>query len=162
MANRVAWYDRKWVMPALAILTFVSMPFQQDIRDAVTGVVTLDDWFFDFLQAAGLVGLVIVLVLRSNRAARTCEDLREHFRRSLAQNRSKLEKDLANQQKQLQKELAELTDSRLKPVLEGLATLQSNVRTFDSRLSALDSRLGAIDSRVAALTDMVGRSKKPT
>ena len=50
MAKRVnAWYDRKWLMPMLAILTFVAMPFREDIREAVSGLgVTLDDWLFDF------------------------------------------------------------------------------------------------------------------
>ena len=39
MPKRVnAWYDRKWVMPTLAILTFVSMPFREDIRKAATGL----------------------------------------------------------------------------------------------------------------------------
>lgn len=162
MANRVAWYDRRWVMPALAILTFVTMPFQQDIRDAITGVANLGDWLLDSIQALGLVGLVIVLVLRSNQAARTCEGLREHFQQSLANSCSQLEQQLANERKQLHEKLSDLTDSRLKPILEELSTLQSNMKTFDSRLSALDSRLGALDSRIAALTDMMNRSKKPT
>ena len=36
MPKRVkAWYDRAWLVPAVAILTFVSAPFLEDIRQAV-------------------------------------------------------------------------------------------------------------------------------
>ena len=84
MANRVAWYDRKWVMPTVAVLTFVSMAFIEDIRRAVTGVVVSDDWVFDLLWAGGLIGLVVVLALKSDRAKRACEDLREQFQQDLA------------------------------------------------------------------------------
>ena len=141
MAKRVnAWYDRKWLMPALAILTFVSMPFREDIREAVKGQgVILDDWLFDFLLAGGLIGLVIVLVLKSDRAARTCEDLREQ-----------MQEDLANYRKQLQKDLADLVDSKLKPITDGIGTLQSNVSALGNRLDALDSRITALKELLVA------------
>ena len=136
-----AWYDRKWLMPTLAILTFVSMPFREDIREVVSGLgVMLDDWLFDFLLAGGLIGLVVVLVLKIDRAARIYEDLRDQ-----------LQEDLANHRKQLKKDLAALVDSKLQPITDSIGTLQSNV-------SALGSRLDALDSRITALKDMVALS----
>ena len=157
MAKRVnAWYERKWLMPTLAILTFVSMPFREDIREAVRRRgVTLDDWLFDFLLAVGLIGLVVVLVLKSDRAARACEDLREQMQEDLANHRNQLKEDLANHRKQLQEDLASLVDSKLKPITDGIGTLQSKV-------SALDSRLAALDSRITALTEVVARSSNRT
>ena len=155
MAKRVnAWYDRKWLMPMLAILTFVAMPFREDIREAVSGLgVTLDDWLFDFLLAGGLIGLVVMLVLKSDRAARTCEDLREQLQEDLADHRNQLKEDLANHRKQLQKDLAALIDSKLKPITDGIGTLQSNVSALGSRLDALDSRMTALKNIVAHSTN---------
>ena len=139
-------------MPTLAILTFVCIPFREDIRKAVTGLgVILDDRWLDFLLAGGLIGLVVVLVLKSDRAARICEDLREQFQEDLADHRSQLKKDLANHRKQLQKDQVALFDSKLKPITDGIGTLQSNV-------SALGSHVSALDSRITALKDMVARS----
>ena len=103
--------------------------------------VMLGDRLFDFLLAAGLIGLVAVLVSKSERAARAAEDLRER----------RLQEDLANHREQLQKDLAALLDSRLRPVTDGVGTLQSNV-------SALAGRLDVLDSRITALKAIVGRS----
>jgi polyhydroxyalkanoate synthesis regulator phasin len=142
MPNRVkAWYDRKWVMRTLAILTLVSAPFREDIREAVKGLgVMLSDRLFDFLLAGGVVGLLVVLMLKSDRAARACEDLREQMKEHLAKHR-----------KQLQKDLASLVDSKLKPITDGIGTLQSNVAALNSRLQALESRITALESRIAGL-----------
>ena len=80
MPKRVeAWYDRRWLLPTIAIFTLISAPFQEDIRKAVpAGVgVMLEDWFFDFLLTGGMIGLAVVLILKSDRATRACEDLRQ-------------------------------------------------------------------------------------
>ena len=69
----------------------------------------------------------------------------------LADHRNQLKEDLANHRKQLQKDLAALIDSKLKPITDGIGTLQSNV-------SALGSRLDALDSRMTALKDIVAHS----
>ena len=150
MANRVAWYDRKWVMPTLAIVTLVSMPFPEDIRRAVTDVVKLDDWFFDAPWTAGIIALVVVLASRIHRATRTCEVLREQFQDDLAKHRRQLKEDRADHRKQLKKDLADLIDSRINPITDGIGKLQSDVSGLGSRLGALDSRLGALDSRLSA------------
>ena len=163
MAKRVsAWYDRKWVIPTLSILTLV-FPFREDIRKAVTSLgVVLDARLLDFLWAVGLIGLVVVLVLKSERAARTCEDLREQLQEDLANHRNQLKEDLANQRGQLQKDLADLLDSRLKPITDGVGALQLNVSALGSRVSALGSHLGALDLRITALKDAVDRSTNKT
>ena len=157
MAKRAnAWYDNKWVMPTLAILTFVSMPFREDIRGAVTGLgVTLDDRLFDFLLVGGIIVLVVVLVSKSDRAARTCEDLREQLQEDLAEHRNQLKEDLAEHRKKLQDDLATLADARLKPIADGIRTLQSIV-------SVLGSRVDALDSRITALKEVVTRSSSKT
>ena len=136
-------------MPTLAILTFGSMPFREDIRTAVIGLgVTWGDRLFDLFLAAVLVGLVVVLVSKTERAARTVEDLREQSQKDLAKHRNQLNADLKNHREQMQKDLAALLDSRLKPITDGLGTLQSNV-------SALNGRLDVLDSRITALKDIV-------
>ena len=111
----------------------------------------LDDRLLNFLLAVGLVGLVVVLVLKSDRATRTCEDLREQ-----------LQEDLADDREQLQKDLTALLDSRLKPITDGVGVLRSKVGALDSRVSALDSqvralgsRLGLLGTRITALKDTV-------
>ena len=171
MAKRVnAWYDRKWVMPTLAILTLVFTLFREDIRKAVTGLgVMLDDRWLDFLLACGLIGLVVVLVSKSERAARTCENLREQLQKDLAAHRNQLKKGLANHREKLQKDQAALLDSRLKPITDGVGTLQSSVRALGSRVSTLSSRvstlsssLDALDSRITALKDVVAHSTNTT
>ena len=153
MAKRgKAWYDRKWVPTILAILSLVSGLFREDIRGAVTGLPLFQvDWFYDILMAVGVIGLVLVLMLKSDRAARTCEDLREQLQKDLAKHRKNLNEDLASHREELQKNLVALVDSRLKPVADGVGTLDSN-------LSAFGNRLGALDSRITALADVVARS----
>lgn len=160
-----AWYDRKWLMPTLTIVTLVSMPFREDIRDAgkvLLGGVILDDRLFDFLLVAALVSLVVVLLSKSDRATRTCEDLREQMQQDLANHRKQLKEDLASHRQQLQEDLTALADSKLKPITDGLATLQSNVSASGSRLDALDSRITAlkdlVDSKITALKDLVDPS----
>ena len=151
-------------MPTLAVLTLVSM-YREDIRGAVSGVgVMLDDRLFDFLLAAGLFGLVVVLVLKSDRATRTCEDLREQVKRDLAAHQNKLGEDLANHRSQLQQDLVALVDERLEPITDGLTGLQSHaialggrLDALDSRITALGGRLDALDSRITALKDLVTR-----
>ena len=148
-----AWYDKKWLLPALAILTFVSGPFREDIRDAALKAVdiVLGDWLFDVLLAGALIGLVVVLMLKSDRAARASEDLRQKLHQDLADHRRLLQKDLANHRKELQQHVATLVDSKLNPITEGIGTLKSNVSALDSRLAALDSRMTALDSRMSTL-----------
>ena len=143
-------------MPTLAILTFVSTPFGQDIREGVLGVMSYD-WLFDFLLAVGSIGLVILLVLKSGRAARACEGLREQMQEDLASHRNQFKEDLANYRKQLQEDLAPLVDSKLKPITDSIGTLQSNGSALNSRLHALESRIAALESRITALTEAVVR-----
>ena len=162
MTKRVkVWYDRKWIMPTLSILTLFSGPFRQDIRKAVEGLgVMFDDRWLDFFLAVGLIGLAVVLMSKSERAARTCEDLHEQLQEDLADQRKKFKEDLANHREQLQKDLAALLDSRLRPIIDGVGTLRSNVSALNSRVSALNSRLDALDSRITALKDTIARSFK--
>ena len=178
MAKKVdAWYDRKWLLPTLAVLTFVSMPFREDIREVVKGLgVVLDDWLFDSLLAGGLIGLVVLLLLKSDRAARACGDLRGQVQGDLAAHRNQLKGDLADHGRQLKTDLGVLVDSQLSPISDRIGTLQSTVSAFggrleavdsrlaalDARLATLDSRLAALDSRVTALKDAVARSTDPT
>ena len=161
MAKRTeAWHDKKWLMPTLAVLAIVSSPFVQDIRDAVVqglGIVSLD-WLFDFFLTGGLLGLVVVLMLKSDRAARACEDLREQ-----------VQKDLAEHRKQLHEDLAGLVDPRLQQITDSIATLQSNVVALGSRVDALQSnvialgsRVDVLDSRITALKDAVVSSSTTT
>ena len=160
MPKRVkAWYDRKWLVPTVTILTFVSAPFLEDIRKAVlagAGVgVMLGDWVFDFLLTGGMLGLVVVLILKSDRATRACEDLRQQLQKDLADHQEQLSADLADKRNQLQEDLAALVDTKLKPISDSIATLQSHV-------SALNGRVDALDSRITALKDTVGRSPSTT
>ena len=64
--------DREWLVPAVAILPFVSAPFLEDIRKAaLAGVgVMLGDWFFDFLLTGGLIWLAVVLILKVDAISR--------------------------------------------------------------------------------------------
>ena len=159
-----AWYDRRWLVPTLAILAFVSAPFNKDIRDAVLDAVgiTLGDWLFDVLLAGGLIGLAVVLRLKSARAARASEALRQKLQQDLAKHRQKLQEDLANHRKELQQDLATLVDSRLKPITDGVGTLKSNVSALDSRLGALDSKMTALESGMTAVKDKLdGSNEKP-
>ena len=137
-------------MPTVAVLTFVSAPFLEDIRQAVlAGVnVILGDWFFDFLLTGGLIGLAVVLILKSDRATRACEDLLQQLQKDLADHREQLSVDLANNRKQLQEDLSALVDTKLTPISNAIATVQSHV-------SALGSRLDVLDSRITALKDTV-------
>ena len=151
-------------MPTLAILTLVSMPFREDIRDVGKSLlgVMLDDRLFDFLLVAALVGLVVVLLSRSDRATRTCEDLREQMQQDLANHRNQLEEDLASHRKQLEEDLTALADSNLKPITDGIATLQSKVGASGDRLDALHSRITAhkdlVDLRIAELKKLLDPS----
>ena len=154
MAKRLnAWYDRKWLMPTLAILTWVSTPFGEDIREAARALIGVvwADRLFDSLLAVGALGLVFVLVLTSNRATRTCENLQRHMQKDLAAHRDQLVQDLANHQTQLQEDLAAVVESKLKPITDGLATLQSNVSALGSRVDALDSRISALKDQLSLL-----------
>ena len=158
MPKRVkAWYDREWLVLAVAILTFVSAPFLEDIRKAVLASVGVmsGDWFFDFLLTGGLIGLAVVLILKSDRATRACEDLRQQLQEDLADHRKQLSADLADNRQQLQEDLSALVDTKLQPISDSLATLRSYVIAFGSRLDALESR-------VAALKDTVERSTSTT
>ena len=149
-----AWYDRKWLVPTIAIFTLVSAPFREDIRQAVpAGVgVMLGDRFFDFLLTGGLIGLVIVLILKSDRATRACEDLRQQLQKELADHRKQLSADLAGNRKQVQEDLSELVDTKLKPISDTNATLQSHMIALGSRLDALDSRITALKDAVVPPT----------
>ena len=152
MLKRVtAWYDRKWLAPTVAILTFVSAPFLEDIRKAVlAGVgVMSGDWFFDFLLTGGLIGLAVLLILKSDRATRACEDLRQQLQEDLADHRKQLSADLADNRKQLQEDLSAMVDIKLKPISDAIPTLQSHVIALGSRLDALDSRITALNAMVA-------------
>ena len=162
MEKRVkAWYDRQWLVLTVAFLTFVSAPFLGDIRKAVLegiGVMS-GDWFFDLLLTGGLIGLAVVLILKSDRATRACEDLRERLKEDLAEHGKQLSAVLADHQKQLQEELPALVDTKLKPISDAIATLESSVSALSSRAAALDSRMAALDSRMGALTDALKRSR---
>ena len=158
MAKRVkSWYDRAWLVPAITICTLVSAPFLEDIRKAVLASVgvMLGDWFFDFLLTGGLIGLAVVLILKSDRATRACEDLQQQLQEDLADHRKQLSADLADNRQQLQEDLSALVDTKLQPISDSLATLRSYVIAFGSRLDALESR-------VAALKDTVERSTSTT
>ena len=114
MPKRVkAWYDRRWLLPTIAIFTLISAPFREDIRKAVpAGVgVMLEDWFFDFLLTGGMLGLAVVLILKSDRATRACEDLRQQLQKDLADHRKQLSADLAGNREQLQEDLSALVAS---------------------------------------------------
>ena len=154
MPKRVkGWYDRKWLVPTFAILTFVSGPFREDIRMAALGVLglILGDWLFDLLLTGGLIGLAVVLILKSDQATRACEDLRKQLQADLADHRKQLRKELSDHREQLQEDLSALADTKLKQITDSIGTLQSNVSAFGSRLDALDSR-------ITALKDLVARS----
>ena len=73
-------------MPEVAILTFVSAPFLEDIRQAVPRRRWRDvgRLVFDFLLTGGLIALAVVLILKSDRAKRACEDLRQQQQKDLA------------------------------------------------------------------------------
>ena len=151
MPKRVkAWYDRRWLLPTIAIFTLISAPFREDIRKAVpAGVgVMLEDWFFDFLLTGGMIGLAVVLILKSDRATRACEDLRQQLQKDLADHRKQLSVDLAGNRKQLQEDLSALVDTKLKPISDDIATLQSHVSAFGGRLDVLDSRITALKDTV--------------
>ena len=140
----------------LGILTFVSMPFREDIRQGVKGLgLVLDDRLFDLLLAGALIGLVAVLVAKSERAARACQDHREQLQKDLASHRSQLKKDLAVHREKMQQDLAASLDSRLKPIADAVATLQSNVTALGSRIDALDSRITALKAVVASLKEAI-------
>ena len=152
--RRNAWYERKWVPPLLGFFTLVSAPFLQDIRKSAIGLSDpWDDRLFGFLFVGGLIGLVIVLVSKSERAARSCEDLREQLQKDLEKHRHQSTKDLSKHSDQMQEGLAALLDSRLEPIREEVGTLQS-------RVSALDSRMGALESRITALQSLVSQLSK--
>ena len=102
------------------------------------------NWLFNLLLTGGLIGLAAVLILKSDRAARACDALREQ-----------LQADLADHRKQLQEDLPALVDPKIKQITDSIGTLQSNV-------SALGSRLDALDSRITALKDLVARSSSTT
>ena len=158
MPKRVkSWYDRKWLMPTCAVLTSVSGPFREDIREAILGGLGLivGDWLFDLLLTGGLLGLAVVLILKSDRATRACEDLREQLQGDLADYRKQLREELSDHRKKLQEDLPALVDTKLKQITDGIVTLQSHV-------SALGSRLDALDSRIAALKDLVAHSSSTT
>ena len=158
MPKRVkGWYDRKWLLPTFAILTFVSVPFREDIRKAVLGGLglILGDWLFDLLLTVGLIGLAVVLIWKNDRATRACEDLREQLQEDLADYRKQLRKELSGHRNQLQEDLTVLVDTKLKQITDGIGTLQSNV-------SALGSRLDALDSRITALKELVAHSSSTT
>ena len=150
MQKRVeAWYDRKWLVPALAILSFVSAPFLEDIRKAVllgVGVIS-NDWLFDILLTGGLIGLVVILILKSDRTMRASEDLRSQLQKNLADHRKLWNADLADHRKQLQEDLPPLVDSKLKQISLEIATLRSLVSASNGRLDALDSRITALKGR---------------
>ena len=169
MSKRVeAWYDRGWLVPTLAILSVVSALFGEDIRNAVlAGVgVILEDWVFDLFLMGGLIGLAIVLMLKSDRATRACEDLRQQLQEDLAGHRKQLSEDmadnrkllntaLADHRKQLQEELPPLVDTKLKQISDAIATLQS-------QLSGLNGRVDVLDSRITALKEAVMSSTRTT
>ena len=137
-------------MPTFAILSFVAMPFQEDLRKAVIGLgISWGDRLFDVFLTGGFIGLVVVLVLKSDRAARTCEDLREQLKGDLTDHRNRLKKDLAHHREQLRKDLEAVVDSRVKPITDGIGTLQSHVDALGSRLAALESRITALNEMVA-------------
>ena len=142
MANRVAWYGRGWVIPTLTVLTLVATLFPEDIREAVTGVVVLEDRLFEVLRMGGLIGLIVVLVLKSDRAARASEDLREQLLEDLSDHRSQLKEDLADHRKQLQEDLTDLINTRLKPISDGVGMLQSNASALSSHMSAFKQSSG--------------------
>ena len=102
------------------------------------------DWFFDFLLTGGLIGLAVVLILKSDRATLACEDLRQQLQKDAADHQKQLSADLAGNRKQLQKDLSALVDTKLKPISYDIATLQSHVSAFSGRLDALDSRITAL------------------
>ena len=104
-----AWYDRKWLVPAFAFLTLVSVPFREDIRDGVLTVagVALDRWWFDVILTVGLIGLAAVVMFKSDRATRACQDLQEHLRENLANHRGQLSSDLADNREELNAALTE-------------------------------------------------------
>lgn len=138
-------------MPTLTVLTLVATLFPEDIRGAVvTGVVVLDDRLFEVLRMGGLIGLIVVLVLKSDRAARASENLRELLIEDLADHRSQLKEYLEDYRKQLQNDLTDLIDSRLKPISDGVGTLQLKASELSSHMSALNSRQAAFESRMTA------------
>ena len=152
-----AWHDKKWLMPTLGVLALVSSPFAQDIRGAAIkglGLVS-PDWLFDFLLTGGVIGLAILLMLKSDRAARACEDLREQVQGDLASHRTKMRENLSKHRKQLQEDLPASVDPKLKQITDSIATLESHV-------TALGSRVGALESRVVALKEAVERSRSTT
>ena len=147
MRKRVkAWYDIKWLVPTVAILAFLSAPFLADIRETVLAGVGLmwGDWVFDFLLTGGLIGLALVLILKSDRATRACEDLREQLEEDLAKHRKQLIGALADHRKQLQEDLPALVDPKLKQISEAIATLQTHVGALSGRVDVLDSRITAL------------------
>ena len=155
MPKRVkVWYDKKWLVPSLTFFTFVSAPFREDIRKAVLeGVgVTLGDLFFDVLLTGGIIGLAVVLLLKSDRATRACEDLRQQLKKDSADHQKQLSADLADNRKQLQEELSALVDPKLKPISDNIATLQSHVISLVTRLAALESRINALNDTVERST----------
>lgn len=151
MAKRTkAWYDGKWLTPTFAVLTFVSLPFREDIRDFIVedlGLI-LGDWLLDFLLAAGLFGLAVVLMLKSDRATRASEDLRQQVQQNLADHRTQLRKDLESHRKRLQEDLPAVVDPKLNQITNSVATLQSSVSAIGGRLEVLDSRITALKEEV--------------
>ena len=159
MPERVkARHDRAWLLPTtLSIFAIVIGLFREDLRKAILVSVGMmsGDWVFDFLLAGGLIGLAVVLLLRSGRATRACEGLRQQLQEDSADHQKQLSADLADNRKQLQEELSALVDSKLKPISDNIAPLQSHV-------ISLGHRLAALESRITALNDTVERSTSTT
>ena len=156
MPKRVkAWYDRGWLLTTtLSICAIVIGLFREDIRKAILVSVGMmsGDWVFDFLLTGGLIGLAVVLILKSDRATRACEDLRQQLQEDLADHRKQLSADLADNRQQLQEDLSALVDTKLQPISDSLATLRSYVIAFGSRLDALESRVAALKDTVESST----------
>ena len=152
-------------MPTLAVLTFVSMPFREDIRlvlQTLFGVVLEDRWF-DLLLAVGVTGLAALLVLTTNRATRTCENLTGQIQDAMADHRSRWQKDLAKHQKQLQQDVSASLDPKFTGLTLEIATLRSHVIALGSRLDALGSRLDALDTKLTAYKEkLLARSTDTT
>ena len=151
MPERVkAWHDRAWLLPTLSIFAIVIGLFREDIRQGILVSVGMmsGDWVFDVLLAGGLIGLAVVLLVRSDRATRACEDFRQQLQKDLAGHRKQLSEDLAGNRKQLQEDLSALVDTKLKPISDEITTLQSHVSAFGGRLDVIDSRITALKETV--------------
>ena len=148
------WYEKKWLAPTVAILTLVSAPFLEDIRKAVlagVGVMSVD-WFFDFVLTGGMIGLALLLIVKSERATRACEDLGQKLTDDLANQRDHFSTALSDSRRRHQEELSTLVDAKLKPISDDIRTLQSYANSLGSRLDALNSRITALNDTVERLT----------